>query len=107
MDTEQNKKFEVREYEILEGEHEDILKNFDTEQDTERTRTIVKEAGHKKKKSGADQYGWAFFLASMFIGLGITATTGHPLGLFLGMGLGFLFFVDPFYEKFMKIFDKL
>lgn len=56
------------------------------------------QPGVKKKK-----YNWAFFLASMFIGLGITATTGGPFGLFGGLGVGFLFFVDPIYDRVMRI----
>gem|GEM_PF-2180093 len=72
-----------------------------------RTKTRRRSESGKKEKSGAAKYGWAFFLASMFIGLGMTATFDHPFFLFGGMGLGFLFFVDPFYNKVMEIFKRL
>ena len=53
----------------------------------------------KVKKKKARKYKWAFFLASMFTGIGVTAVTDFPLFLFLGMGLGFLFFADPVYDR--------
>ena len=59
---------------------------------------LIAETGQKKKK-----HNWAFFLASLFIGLGITATTEGPMGLFGGLGIGFLFFVDPIYDRVMRI----
>lgn len=53
----------------------------------------------KKKKRGGRKYKWAFFLASMFTGLGFTAMSENPLFLFIGLGLGFLWFADPVYDK--------
>ena len=61
---------------------------------------------HKGRKDKKKHYGWAFFLASLFIGLGITASFGSPMGLFTGMGVGFLFFVEPIYKKVMSIFER-
>ncbi len=63
--------------------------------------------GLHQNEKGEPKYSWAFFLASLFIGIGITATVDAPLPLFLGMGMGFLFFVDPIYEKTMEIINRL
>jgi hypothetical protein len=43
----------------------------------------------------------------MFSGIAVTATFGTPAGVLLGMGFGFLFFVDPIYQKVMDKIDKL
>lgn len=61
----------------------------------------------RRKDPKVKKYNWAFFLASMFVGLAITTVTEAPVGLFIGMGLGFLFFVDPIYEKVMEKIDRL
>ena len=65
----------------------------------------VHHRGRKREKS--NKYGWALFLCSLFVGLGFTATTEGPLPLFLGMGIGFLFFVDPIYEKVMRMIERI
>jgi len=69
--------------------------------------TVVEPERKTERKTGKKEknYGWAFFLASMFIGLGITATSEAPMGLFAGMGIGFLFFVPPIYKKVMSFFE--
>ncbi|WNJ21052.1 hypothetical protein [Pontibacter sp. G13] len=68
-----------------------------------RRRTFEKPPRQEKKP----KYGWAFFLCSLFTGIGITAVSENPLFLFLGLGFGFLFFVDPLYEKVMSLIDRI
>lgn len=117
MEKSNSEKFEVIEVEVYEDgmtETEDIHRNLsedvrESEEPATRTRTRTRERRRErtipKKKN---KYGWAFFLAAMFSGLGISiATDTMPLGLFLGMAIGFLFFVDPIYEKVMEKIDKL
>ncbi|RMG66380.1 MAG: hypothetical protein D6722_15100 [Bacteroidetes bacterium] len=88
--------------------HADMERPVDlgTEEEAEayRTRERDRYAQPYRRKN---KFGWAFFLASLFIGLGVTATTGNPLGLFVGLGLGFLFFVDPIYNKAMDWIERL
>lgn len=59
-----------------------------------------------EKENAPKKYNWAFFLASFFCGLAVTATLDIPGPLFVGLGLGFLFFVDPIYERAISFFDK-
>jgi hypothetical protein len=56
------------------------------------------EISVKKEKN----YSPFFFLASLFCGIGLTATFEVPIFLFAGLSLGFLFFVDPIYKKIME-----
>ena len=66
---------------------------------------VQNQAAKPKKEKN---YGWAFFLCSLFLGLGGTATTENPMFLFGGLGIGFLFFVEPIYKKVINIFkDKI
>ena len=65
-----------------------------------RRRNIYNEGPPRRKK----KYNWAFFLCSLFLGIAITVTLDTPIGVLGGLGLGFLFFVDPIYEKLM---DKI
>ena len=71
----------------------------------QKTKTATKTVGEtqtgKKKK-----YNWAFFLASFFIGMAFTTVSDSPLPMFIGMGIGFLFFVDPIYQRVLGIFQK-
>ncbi|MCB9232285.1 MAG: hypothetical protein H6581_11510 [Bacteroidia bacterium] len=66
------------------------------QQETQISETPVKDKPVKR-------HSWAFFLASMFLGVGVTATTEVPLGVFVGMGLGFLFFVPTIYDRVLGI----
>jgi hypothetical protein len=104
--------FEFNEVEISDQELNELGSSefYDQEnrhQRRTRERTRVHRVERSRQGPRKNKYGWAFFLCSMFIGLGITASLGHPLGLFLGLGIGFLFFVDPIYEKVMSIIDRL
>ncbi len=105
--------FEIDELDIFEDTVEDDL-NPETyrdhldDQTYMRQRQRLREMKSKgKRRGGGNRYGWAFFLCSLFVGLGFTAMTEAPLPLFLGLGIGFLFFVDPIYEKVMKIIDRI
>jgi hypothetical protein len=96
--------FDIVEHRVNENNQEffDDLRMDEEEDAIEKMRE--RERMEEPPKEKANKYGWAFFLASMFIGIGITATIGAPLPLFVGMGVGFLFFVDPIYERFMQLF---
>lgn len=48
---------------------------------------------------------WSFFLSSVFISCGICTLTEHPVSIFLGIGLGFLFFVDPICQRILDLID--
>jgi hypothetical protein len=105
--------FEFNEVEISEQELDNLGSSEFYDQESghrrrtrQRTRVHRVEKNRQKSKT-KNKYGWAFFLFSLFTGLGITATIGEPLGLFMGLGIGFLFFVDPIYEKVMSILDRL
>ncbi|MFK7972033.1 MAG: hypothetical protein AB8F95_16820 [Bacteroidia bacterium] len=90
---------EVQEYEVLDGPFTEV-----PEKVANRTRTRNEE-NTEGKPARKNKHGWAFFLCSLFIGLGITATTEAPIGLFGGLGVGFLFFVDPIYQRVMDLFE--
>ncbi|RMG23169.1 MAG: hypothetical protein D6730_14980 [Bacteroidetes bacterium] len=122
MAFEDSEKFEVVEVEVWnDGEGEqlptDIHHNLPQDQahkqaNSKRTtarqrRRARRQARREAKANKEPKYNWAFFLASLFIGIGFTATFGPPLGIFLGLGIGFLFFVDPIYEKIMDRIKEL
>ena len=64
-----------------------------------RLKAKMKSERNKSREGRLPRYGWAFFLCSMLIGLGITIPSDGPTALFIGMGIGFLFLVDPIYDK--------
>ncbi len=103
--------FDINEVEISDQEVEDLSSaEFYDQENGQKQHTRQRTRVHRVERSrhkGKNKYGWAFFLCSLFIGLGITASTAHPLGLFAGLGIGFLFFVDPIYEKVMRFIDRL
>lgn len=84
-------------------------------QDLERTESAIvletrplaerKQGGMLAKKD--KNYSPFFFLASLFCGIGLTATFEVPIFLFAGLSLGFLFFVDPIYKKVMEKINSL
>ena len=91
---------EIREYEVLEGPDTRLPELTETRTMTDRSQ----EKYHRPERK--NKYGWAFFLCSMFIGLGFTTVSElAPLPLFLGLGVGFLFFVDPIYNRVMDLFE--
>ncbi|MEM7367091.1 MAG: hypothetical protein AAF587_00750 [Bacteroidota bacterium] len=108
-------KFEIIEHDLLDEVFDDQHYDMEAEINIPRLEqtTIEAEATRAKwgkkatvKKERKNKFGWAFFLSAMFIGVGLTATFETPLGIFLGMGIGFLFFVDPIYNKVMDKIDK-
>ena len=112
MSFQEKNKFDVFEVEVWEEEEEqDIpqseihnnLNESQKDQQALQSRTTHQRRQRRvKRKTKEKKYNWAFFLASLFIGLGVTATFDAPFGLFAGLGIGFLFFVDPIYEKVMQ-----
>jgi len=101
--------FEVREHRVREQNEEQYLDDlriddYQGEDTIEQIRARERYQPERPKRK--NKYGWAFFLFSLFIGLGITATTNHPLGLFTGLGTGFLFFVDPIYDRIMRAIEQ-
>jgi hypothetical protein len=119
MQQPENEKFDVIEVEVNEDgtlHKEDIHRNLNedirtAEEPTTRTRTRTRERERLRDRvipEKKNKFGWAFFLAFMFSGMGISiATDTMPLGFFLGMAIGFLFFVDPIYQKVMEKIEKL
>ena len=109
---EKNKNIILVEHQVTEkGE---LLKDSDMEKsihvekspvvEQARTRPIDSLEPIRKKEKN---YGWAFFVASIMVGLGFTATFDIPAFLFGGLALGFLFFVVPIYQKVMEKIKNL
>jgi hypothetical protein len=61
----------------------------------------------KKEKDPKKKYAAYMFLFCLFTGLGFTATFDVPVFLFMGLGTGFLAFIDPIYEKIMDKINSL
>lgn len=110
--TDPDEKFKYIEVEVHEtaedpslDSHADMERplQYEAEETAQRSRQAAKPGKTERK----NKFGWAFFLASLFLGLGITATLETPMGLFAGLGIGFLFFVDPIYNKVMDWLDRL
>ncbi len=52
------------------------------------------------------KYHWAFFLCFALIGLGLSIMMDGPVALFIGIGIGLLFFVGPIYDKVMTMINE-
>lgn len=106
---EQESKFDIQEFEISEeGRHYDPearvkIPEREVVYETRRERRRRKKAekGPKQKK-----YHWAFFLSCVCFGLIGPVAANAPSTIFLGAGIGFLFFVDPIYERVISIFER-
>lgn len=101
--------FEVREHRVRDKNEEQYLDDLridDYQEEDAIEQMRMRERYRPEPKTRKNKYGWAFFLFSLFIGLGITATINHPLPLFAGLGTGFLFFVDPIYERIMRGIER-
>ncbi|MEO0472533.1 MAG: hypothetical protein AAF206_23145 [Bacteroidota bacterium] len=68
---------------------------------------IEREQPVGKKKKRKNKYGWAFFLCSMFLGLAFIPFVQPPTSIMAGLGIGFLFFVDPIYDKVMDLIERI
>lgn len=110
-------KFKIVEVEVFDEDNYDDDKKYNAEasvviprtqnQENENTTTRRKTRETPKETSQRkNRYGWAFFLSSLFLGVGITATTELPMGIFAGLSIGFLFFVDPIYDRVMDMIEK-
>lgn len=96
--------FEFNEVEISDQEVNELGSSefYDQEnrhQRRTRERTRVHRVERSRRAPRKNKYGWAFFLCSLFFGLGITASVGHPLGLFAGLGIRFSFLCGPHLRK--------
>lgn len=100
---------------LLDSEHVRIIE-VDEDQNTNnsnadlnRIRPIEGEKqnlmGKKEQriaKKKANGYKGLFFAMSLLIGVGIARLTDTKELVMFGLAFGFLFFIDPFYEKVMK-----
>ena len=73
--------------------------------EAEKERNLA-QTGTNLPETKPKKYNWAFFCASMFLGIGIGEAIGVDSAVLFGMGIGFLFFVDPIYQKVMNKIDK-
>ena len=112
--SKEENKFDIFEHEILEGDQnlaEERKLNPEAEIyvpiEATDTRTRRRKKAPKVKKTRKNKFGWAFFLCSMFFGVALTATLGTPFYVLAGLGVGFLFFVDPIYNKVMEKIENL
>jgi len=90
---------------ILRMERKAQRKKFYYEYKAEKRRikAALKAERRKLLREKPPRYHWAFFLSLSLIGLGLSFLADGPVPLFIGIGLGFLFFVGPIYEKVMQI----
>lgn len=72
------------------------------EQVQQRIQSQTVQKPEKEKK-----YNWAFFCASMFMGIALGEMMNVDSFVLFGMGIGFLFFVDPIYQKVMDKINKM
>lgn len=110
-------KFKVVEVEVYEQDPS-LAKGYDPEarvvipvaaevlQEEESTQTRNKSA-KKAKEENKTPHAWAFFLFCLFAGISTTTLIEHPAGVLLGLGTGYLFFVEPIYNKVMSMLDRL
>lgn len=108
---EKEKKFDIHEFEIAEDEQrhnpEAEVRLPGAERSAEASASRSQSRSRKEKEKKPPTYNWAFFVASFMFGLAATATFDIPGPLFIGMGVGFLFFVEPFYQRVMAWIEKL
>lgn len=106
---EKESKFDINEFEIdEEGRRQDPEARVKIPQ-MELERETRRERKERKKMEKADQpkkYNWAFFVASCCFGMIGPVAANEPATIFLGAGIGFLFFVDPIYERVISIFER-
>jgi len=81
--------------------------NYELKIEKRRLSNKLKAEQQRAIAERIPKYSWAFYLCSVFIGIGFTAMLEAPLPLFLGIGLGLLFFVDPIYKKIINIINDL
>lgn len=112
--SKEENEFDIVEHEILEGDltlAEESKLNPEAEVyipvEVTETRTRERMRPKKAKKVRKNKFGWAFFLCSMMMGVALTATLETPFFILAGLGVGFLFFVDPIYNKVMDKIEQL
>ncbi len=106
--------FDIVEHEILEGDlslADERKLNPEAEVyipvETTETRSRRKFKAPKVRKERKNKFGWAFFVCSIMMGVALTATMETPFFILAGIGLGFLFFVDPIYNKVMDFIERM
>ncbi len=101
--------FDIHEFDIVEDDErqnpEAHVRIPQAQQEGHRAKSR-KEKDKPSSSSKPKSFNWAFFLAFLFFGLAATVTLHTPGALFVGMGIGFLFFVDPIYERVMSLFQR-
>ena len=81
--------------------------HYDYKVERARLKAELQAERRKYRHKKPPKYNWAFFLCCFFVGLAIAIPSEGPTAMFIGMGLGFLFFVDPIYEKVMQIIREI
>lgn len=106
--------FDIVEHEILEG-NLDLAEERKLNPEAEiyipveatETRSRRRFKAPKVRKERKNKFGWAFFVCSVMMGVALTATLETPFFILAGIGLGFLFFVDPIYNKVMEFIERM
>lgn len=96
---------EVQEEKSFSNNEDVNLQNL-PEVKTEESIAEKKEVFPIQPEKKKPKYAWAFFLASMFTGIALSEAFHADSFVLLGMGAGFLFFVDPIYQKVMSKIEK-
>lgn len=68
---------------------------------------LFPESQTVQKPEKEKKYNWAFFCASMFMGIALGEMMNVDSFVLFGIGGGFLFFVDPIYQKVMDKINKM
>lgn len=110
---EKESRFNINEFEIdEEGRRQDPearvrIPQLENEHETRRERRRRKKQEKEQAKAAQPKkYNWAFFVACCCFGMIGPVAANEPATIFLGAGIGFLFFVDPIYERVISIFDR-
>lgn len=106
---EQESKFDIKEYEIREdGDKYDPEARVQLPEQTViyETKRERRRRKNKEKQQRPKKYHWAFFLSCVCFGMIGPVAANAPSTIFLGAGIGFLFFVDPIYERVISIFER-
>lgn len=108
---EREARFDINEFEIdEEGRRRDPearVKIPQMERAQERESKRERRARKRQERaSRPKKYNWAFFVACCCFGMIGPVAANEPGTIFLGAGIGFLFFVDPIYERVISVFER-
>ncbi len=93
---------DIREIEVVERVDDSEY----TQDYSKRLRDVAESTGKQAQAeihTEVKKYHWALFLASFFAGMAFTALVDYPVGIFLGMCVGFLCFVEPIYQRIIRL----